>query len=364
MKFRNTNFVRRFLAMQILAAVSAVASATPLYSYIDLGTLGGGFSSGSGLNSQGVAVGESHDHAFYWDGSMHDIGTLSGGSISTANAINSSGTVVGYSSRNGTSSPHAFLYDGTLHDIGTLGGVSSYAYAINDRGAVVGEAATGNGPHHAFLYDGVMHDLGTLPTAAGTPSTATGINNSNIVVGYSSSNTAGSLQIHAFLYDGIMHDLGTLGGPESEAYAINDNSVVVGGSRIAPRVADRHAFLYDGSMHDLGTLGGTNSEAYDVNNLGFVVGQSKNSNGEAEAFLYDGTGMFSLNSLLTSNPDDIDLFDAQEINDSGQIVATASIRGVSHAFLLTPTVPVPATAWLFGSSLAGLITMRRKTTRE
>ncbi len=64
---------------------------------------------------------------------------------------------------------HAFLYDGTLHDLGTLGGGSSYGMGINASGHVTsmaqrvfdnGTDAQGFAPAYAFLYD-EMHDFGT-----------------------------------------------------------------------------------------------------------------------------------------------------------------------------------------------------------
>ena len=59
---------------------------------------------------------------------------------------------------------HAFLYDGTLRDLGTLGGSYSNARAVKSAGQVVGDS---NGA--AFLYSGgVMRRLiDLLPAASG-----------------------------------------------------------------------------------------------------------------------------------------------------------------------------------------------------
>src|SRR3990172_2054469 len=124
--------------------------ACPQISIIDLGTLGGTFSSGVAINERGQVVGESDTasgdrHAFLWkDGVMTDLGTL-GGTFSTALTINEHGRVVGYS-ETASGEIHAFLWkDGVMTDLGTLGGTFSFAGAINERGQVVGYSETASG---------------------------------------------------------------------------------------------------------------------------------------------------------------------------------------------------------------------------
>src|SRR4051812_33522860 len=66
-------------------------------------------------------------------------------------------------------------------------------------------------------------------------------------------------------------DLGTL-GRNSEAWAINPASEVVGSSRTLAVGFETHAFLWKkGVMTDLGTLGGNASYAYGINPAGQVV---------------------------------------------------------------------------------------------
>src|SRR5262249_14025294 len=91
------------------------------------------------------------------------LGTL-GGTFVVPRDINMSGQVVGYSTLAGDNAQHAFLYDGVMHDLGTLGGIYSDADGINAAGQVTGAATRNDGTSlaHAYLYDGQMHDLGIL----------------------------------------------------------------------------------------------------------------------------------------------------------------------------------------------------------
>jgi probable HAF family extracellular repeat protein len=226
----------------------------------DLGTLGGNNSYGSRINATGQVVGSSQtasgqDYLFFYDGTtMHNIAFAGVASQFITSAVvtgfNDSGDVVGYR-RPGLVAPpdyHAFLYDGTMRDLGTLGGSYSYAsgnpssQVVNEAGQVVGYAQTASGQQHAFLHDGTtMRDLGTF---GGTFSFANAINEAGHVVGVAQ--TASSDQ-HAFLYDGTtMHDLGTFGGPFSGATDINQAGQVVGAA--SDMTNTWSAFLYDGTV--------------------------------------------------------------------------------------------------------------------
>ena len=125
----------------------AAAAAPPAYHVTDLGTLGGTSSAGNGINASGQVTGVFlHDRRRRlatpfcttarcttwerWVEQQHGIG------------INDSGQVTGYSDTTGDAANHAFLYDGTMHDLGTLGGTYSYGLGINDSGQVTGDSDT------------------------------------------------------------------------------------------------------------------------------------------------------------------------------------------------------------------------------
>jgi probable HAF family extracellular repeat protein len=327
------------------------------YTVSHLGTLGGRDSDARAINDKGQVVGgsmiagDSASHAFLYDGTvMKDLGAL-GGRNSSAHGINNSGQVVGESDIAVDSatpsldkSTHAFLYDGkTLKDLGTFGGKRSTAHGINDSGLIVGYNLATEGfafASHAILYDGTtMKDLGSL---GGKSSSALAINDRGQVVG--SSAITGGFARHAFLYDGTtMKDLGSLGGKYSQALALNNRGQVVGFSYITEDSDILHAFLYDGTtMKDLGTLGGKYSKALAINNRGQIVGTSQITDSLTNhAFLYDNGTMIDLNTLLPTDSG-WRLIVANGINDSGQIVGHGYTKGVKalRAFLLTP---VPST---------------------
>ena len=79
----------------------------------DLGTLGGGFAFGYGINPRGQVVGFRSGQiggAYLWEkGVVNDLGTLPGGHSSGATAINPAGQVVG-ASETAAHESHATLW--------------------------------------------------------------------------------------------------------------------------------------------------------------------------------------------------------------------------------------------------------------
>lgn len=124
------------------------------------------------------------------NGAFVDMGTL-GGSFSTALSVNNKHVAVGYSYLANSVTTHGFIYeDGVMKDMGTLGGASSYAYAVNDHGVAVGSSLDAQGRMCAITYDGVMQKIPGL----GAYSYARDVNDHGDVIGYSDG--------HQFLYSG------------------------------------------------------------------------------------------------------------------------------------------------------------------
>ncbi|MBT9596008.1 MAG: hypothetical protein IV094_08495 [Vitreoscilla sp.] len=191
-------------------------------------------------------------HATMWvDGTPIDLGTLPGGSLSEAHAINDKGHVAGYS-YNQQDLVRATVWRGAkVVELGTLGGLHSVAWAPNGRGQVVGWSLTAQGDLHATLWDGkAATDLGTLPGR--DLSHAYGINDAGVAVGTSFVEKAYEFlgQRATMWKNGAIIDLNTLLDDETRAagwflrvaYAINDHGVITG-TATNTIAHESHAFL-------------------------------------------------------------------------------------------------------------------------
>ena len=292
--------ILRLLKLTILSSLFFLSSYK--ISYAEMSSLGvlevGENSYAAGVNSDGSIIVGSADtsagrRAFkYVDGTMTNLGTLTGGSeISTANGVSSDGSViVGYS--DSTDGKRAYKYvDGTMTSLGILSGGSSIslAYAVSSDGSVIVGYSDSTDGNRAFKYvDGTMTSLGVLP--GGIRSKAQGISSDgSVIVGNSYSTET---ENRAFKYvDGTMTNLGALEGSNENGYgsyatsASSDGSVIVGYS---DSTDGRRAVKYvDGTVTSLGVLtGGSSSVAHDVSDDGSViVGYSGSTDGN-RAFIY------------------------------------------------------------------------------
>jgi probable HAF family extracellular repeat protein len=339
-------FTLGILILFAIAGIPAAASAQS-FSVTDLGTLGGNFSTGFGINASGKAVGASYTsgnsayHAYVYDGTMHDLGTAFGLGTSEAWAINDKGQVAAASTtKDGLYRAFVIGTNDGWKALGSLGGASSAPWDINNIGQVTGAADTlFDSAYHAFFYSGSgrLRDIGTL---GGSTSVGLGLNNAGRVVG--GAHTAGNAGYHAFSWaNGVITGLGTLGGNTSEAWDINDNNVIVGYSYLSGNQLYR-GFIKTptGPMTAMGTLGGSFSTAFGINNNGDVVGASTTA-GEAAYHAF----LFTNGQMIDINPPGWSETEARGINNSGQIIGRGyNPQGLFHAFLLTPVAPAAASA--------------------
>lgn len=322
----------------------SVAAAQTSYTATDLGTLSGaGSTRVADINKTGQIVGTSGDHAFLWsNGAMTDLGTL-GGKTSAAYAVNDQGAVVGEAS-SASGEVHAFLWqNGLMTDLGVAGETSA-AHGINSKGDIVGVASAKNVRGGAVLWSGGQRQsLGDLGPS-GSGSTGISINDNGQIAGVSSgfATNQGVVRAVAWL-NGVISDLGTLGGLHSTATAINAQGLVVGWAEVAN--SSTAAFQWqNGKMTQLASLrggvtsAGTGTQAMAVNDTGQIVGSSVTSGGVTHAVFWLNGRIVDLNSLIPAGTG-IMLTRATGINWAGQIVAEqqSNLDGpTTRAFLLTP----------------------------
>ncbi len=322
------NKLSAVLGLLVLSLLAPARAELPQYVIRDLGTFGGLEARATGVNESGQVVGYTYNsdgsyRAFFWDGTMHDLGS------GRALGINDSAVVVG------TDGYQGFRWDGVRS---AITGMS--ALAINNDGWIVGFDDPSQRP--VLLRNGLIELLGSIGGASGM---ALAVNNNGQIVG--SAETYPNVKSnHAFLWaNGIMRDLGTYAGPQSEAVAINDIGAVVGWTNVPPVDPSpnfgRLSFVWDGQMHIL--EGGQNVQG--INDLGWLVGSA---DGATKAIVMSGSEMLFLPGLggRTSA--------ASAISNNGLIAGRAMAPdGTVHAVIWEP-VPEPTSAAVLFIGLAML----------
>jgi probable HAF family extracellular repeat protein len=344
------------------------------YRVVDLGTLGGTFSAGWGINDgpwiSGISsiFGDLQSRAFLWRrGVMTDLGTLGGPNSWSYFPLNERGTVTGGAE---TLTPDALGEDfcgfgtyltclpvlwqhGSIVRLPILGGGNGAAFGLNNRGEVAGDAETNAADPtcvspQVLQYKPVIwdrHGVHELPTFSGDPDgAALAINDRGEAVGWSGTCAPGygphETFLHALLWkDGTMTDLGNLGGKTNiVASDVNNRGQVIGYSNTANDLT-HHAFVWRaGVMTDLGTLAGdSSSEPSDINELGQVVGASLDSGGNPRAFFWQRETITDLNELIPADSSFFLLYGGS-INSRSEITGLALLKETTevHAFLATP----------------------------
>lgn len=120
----------------------------------------------------------------------------------------------------------------------------------------------------------ITYTVTEITTLGGPSSNALALNNNGAVVGISNT-AAGPNVARAFRWiNGTIIDLGTLGGPSAEAFDINDAGQITGRAETADSIEFNetfHTFLWeDGTMTDLGTSGGQSSRGWAINSRAWL----------------------------------------------------------------------------------------------
>jgi uncharacterized membrane protein len=238
----------------------------------------------------------------------------------------------------------------TVLDLGeTVPGAGSYAFAMNQAGAIAGtvpQDPTCNPcrAHAMAVVNGVITDLG-LPAGAGPDSEAYSINALGQVVGRSEQQgyyipvlwlptpaygaPAGWTILPQFT-----------GGRQSQAWGINDAGEIAGESRSAGALAPHPVvWRYQGAawqIQDLGTLGGPYGRARGINQQGQVVGQANLPGGSLSPFIWLPAAAYGLPAGMTGLDPAGGNGDMWVITEQGQVAGNMS---------LTAAIWLPSAAW-------------------
>jgi probable HAF family extracellular repeat protein len=255
-------------------AVAGATAAQPLYTATPIGALADHDPSiPTPPTSTGIAINDA--------GALAGTSWISGGCIELGQGVQRCEPIL----------VHGVLWEaGFLSELGPVApGLQPAEYtsiprAVNERSQVVGEYTTRQDPYrHAFIMSpahgfdgGAATELSPLIPG---DARAWAVNDRGTVVG--ESDASGTVGFHAVVWKPgdtgwIVRDLGTLGGASSAALGINELDQVTGWAMKGNR---RTTFLYllepayglAAGMNDI-TPGSAMTKGNDVNNLGAVVG--------------------------------------------------------------------------------------------
>jgi probable HAF family extracellular repeat protein len=209
------------------------------------------------------------------------------------------------------------------------------ATGINDSNLIIGDGSNGHGDKPFTIQGSTVTMLPLLPNG-GVDGLPAAVNDAGQIVGQA--DTTSSDPVAVEWQNGAITRLGTLpGGLISDALAINSSSEAVGASLTsADNDADAVLFAH-GTVTDLNAPGSggpdADAQANAINNSGVIVGNA----GNGDAFIYQNGQATDLNTLITPGTG-FTLITADGINNNGDIAGTAvsSARNATFGYELTP----------------------------
>jgi uncharacterized membrane protein len=274
-------------------------------------------------------------------GAVTRVPVPAGAPYSQAQAINNLGVVTGWANQGRDREPLGFAWDGVIF-INLGDGLAregderlSRPTSINDSNHIVGSATINQLSIVPFFFkNGVMKKVPPLPGAVWDAGhEILRINARDHIVGTSTLNADDTL--HAWINK---KGATTMLDPVydfSEAIGMNDADAVVGWTRRHINEPYLPAIWRNGKRKLLDTPPGMSGQANSINNLGWVVGD-RCAGIDCKAFVFDGTAMFDLDTLLSASSAGWTLLQATAINDAGVIVGGGTFDGVFHGYMATP----------------------------
>ena len=257
---------------------------------------------------------------------------------------------------------HVFSADGTGGPVPGLFGFSSYAYALNDGGMVVGQR-DGAGPYWYTAEQGVNY----IPVPGGL---AVDVNDLDVVLV-----AGGGPGQPYWLHDtrnGSTTEIASDTRLDGRAW-LNDAGDVAFQEVGEFGAWERVHVWRDGALTDVGGVaGGQAHMLLDFNDPGWLLGRSyipgEDGQGTMAGFLnLPGEGTFALDALI--DPQSLDGWSTLlpfQLNDAGDIAGWGTYGGEQRLFVLsalaTP-VPEPAAWWLLAVGLAAVARRSRQRSR-